>query len=312
MHARLFPGILRAMKAYTHTAYFQAGVKTLAALVARCAMIGICTTSLSVLSDDFQASSPPAPRELRDLMLSVVLSGNDDVPFFNRTLRHDDIVSTYGAKLALLRQVAGPGTMICRGSVTDLEKAVADLNGLSVTFIQYNPEHWAASSHAPQEEIDDPVSAVKRVRALAERHKAKLSFVTDRTLLDKHGEQIAPLVDLFGLQLQRYQNGPLATLQAEARNMVSIVRHGSKTVPIFLQFSVAPPKREVRTTPDGTQREALLRDGEGRKVNAELPLETVLQQIHAVKDMADGIAFLYDPGTREQLKTLITTFRKGE
>ena len=249
-------------------------------------------------------------KTVRDLRLIVVLTRRaGDVDFFNNILRPDDIVFTYGAKVKLLQRITRPKTMFGRGSVAALEKELRKLGSLSVDYIQYNPEQWK-ESHTPKEEIADLVGAVRRIRALAERHKAKLSFTTDHVLLEKYGKQIAPLVDLFGIQLQRYQRDSLETFRAEAARKVAIVRSGSRTVPIVLQLSLAPPKWKVRTMPDGTKKKVYLRDRSGRKLYEPLPTDTVLRQMQAVKDLADGIAFLYNEETREALRKLVIRLRR--
>lgn len=248
-------------------------------------------------------------KTVSDLRLIVIATHRaDDVEFFNQILRGDDIIFTYGAKVELLRKVTKPMTMIGRGSISFLEKELKKLKGLKVDYIQYNPEQWK-ESHTPKEEIVDLVDSVRKARFLAQQYKAKLSFVTDHILLEEFGERIAPIVDMFGIQMQRYQRESLKVFRKEAERKVAIVRRGSKTVPVILQLSLAPPKWKVKVMPDGPRKKVLLRDKRGIKVYEPLSIEVVLKQIDAVKDIADAVAFLYHEGTRARLRELVTELR---
>jgi hypothetical protein len=164
--------------------------------------------------------------------------------------------------------------------------------------------------HTPKEEIENLIDTVRKVRILADRYHVKLSFITDYLLLEKYGEQIAPLVDMFGIQMQRYQREKIDVFRKEVLKKVFIIRRGSKTVPIIIQISLVPPKREERVMLDGTKKKVLLRDEKGHKIYVPIPQEVILQQIQAVKDIVDGIAFLYNEETREDLRQLIFQLRR--
>jgi len=255
-------------------------------------------------------TADPGQRELRRLRLIVVLTKRSgDVEFFDRTLTSDDIVFTYGAKRDLLARITRPRTMFGRSSVAAIEEGLRRLGSVPVDYVQYNPEQWG-DSRTPREEIEDLLGAVRRVRELAEAYGAKLSFTTDHVLLEKYGRGIAPLVDMFGIQLQRYQRDGLEEFREQAARLAAIVRSGSPTVPIFFQISLAPPKWEIRAGRDGATRKVHLRDERGQKVCEALPMQTVLRQIEAIADLADGIAFLYDEGTRGELRRLVAELRE--
>jgi len=273
------------------------------------AILFILFVLLGVLSGISISVGEERHKTIRDLRLIVIATQRAaDIEALNSILREDDIIFTYGAKINLLKRVTKPMTMIGRGSIIQLEKELNKLNGFKVDYINYNPEHWK-ESHTPEEEITNLLNSVRKARLLAQRHKAKLSFVTDHVLLEKFGERIAPLVDMFGIQMQRYQGESLEVFRKEAEKKVAIVRRGSKTVPVFIQLSLAPPKWKMKIMRDGTRKKVLLRDERGKKVYEPLPVEVVLKQIEAVKDIADGIAFLYHEGTRERLRKLVTELR---
>ncbi len=259
---------------------------------------------------------PPAQgkdKTISDLRLIVIATHRaGDIEFLDSILREDDIIFTYGAKVKLLKKVAGPMTMIGRGSVNMLEKELKKLKGVRVDYINYNPEHWRKrrrKSHTPGGETASLLDSVRRARLLADKYKTKLSFITDHATLERYGEKISPMVDMFGIQMQRYQRAPLEEFSRVAKKYVGIVRRGSKTVPVFIQLSLAPPKWEERVMPDGRRKRVLVRDEKGRKVYEPIPLGVVLEQIGAVKDICEGIAFLYDDETRSELRKLISTLR---
>ena len=255
------------------------------------------------------SSALSSSKSISDLKLIVIATHRSgDVDFLNNILRPDDIVFTYGAKVKLLLRVTRPETMIGRGSISSLRKDLKKLKHFRVDYIQYNPEQWK-ESHTPREEIVNIIDAVRKARTLAKQHKAKLSFVTDHILLERYGEKIAPMVDMFGIQMQRYQRDGLETFRREAERKIAIVRRGSKTVPIIIQISLAPPKWREKTMPNGTKKRIIMRDKKGRKVYEPLPLNIVMDQIKAVKDLADGISFLYNEETRDTLRKLISTLR---
>jgi hypothetical protein len=272
--------------------------------------VAFCVALWIFFFDNVTSLAKDRHKTISDLKLIVIVTNKSgDVDFFNDILKTDDIVFTYGAKVKLLKRITKPKTMFGRGSISAIEKELEKLGHFSVDYIQYNPEQWK-DSHTPEEEIVDLPEAVRRVRKLADQHKAKLSFTTDHVLLERYGQQIAPMVDMFGIQLQRYQRDGLERFRAEAARKVAIVKKGSKMVPIIIQISLAPPKWKVRIMPDGTKKKVYLRDNKGRKLYEPLPPDIVLKQIQAIKDLADGIAFLYNEETRDELRKLVTQLRR--
>ena len=254
-----------------------------------------------------------APKNVKNLRLIVIATHEaGDIDFLNRTLKRSDIIFTYGAKMKLLKRITGPKIMIGRSSVGDLEKELKRLKHFKVDYINYNPEHWGRGpkrSHTPSAEIADPIRGVLQARKLAKKYGTQLSFITDHEILEKYGTRIAPMVDMFGIQMQRYQRRSLKEFYEVAAKYVQIIRQGSPTVPVFIQISLAPPVWKEKRLPHGGHKLVLLRDQNGRKIYRPLPLESVLAQIEAVKDLCDGIAFLYNRETRDDLRKLISRLR---
>lgn len=228
----------------------------------------------------------------------------EDAEFFNRVLTRRDIVFTYGLKPWLIERIRGPQRMFSRGSVAKIERELERSKGISFDYINYNPEHWK-ESHTPRSEIENLPEMVKRARELARAKGAKLSFATDFMLLEKYGASIAPYVDLFGVQLQRYQSLGLGELREQARRSLAIIRKGSKEVPVAFQFSLSPPIWETVRGRGGELQRRIARDAAGRKRTARLWAEEVMRQIDAVKDLANGIALIYTPETGAEMRRLV-------
>ena len=248
-------------------------------------------------------------KSVRDLGIIVVGTQKEDVPFLNQVLREDDIVFVYGPKRWLHRVRIRAKLAVSRQSIADLKDALAKLRGVPIAYVNYNPEQWK-SSHTPCEELDHLVEAVQAVRRLADQRGAKLSFGTDYVLLEQYGKRIAPLVDFFGIQLQRFQREPREAFRRAAERLVAIVKRGNPKVPIAFQLSLAPPQFEERVI-RGVRRRVVVRDEKGRKLLTPVRAE-VLERIEAIKDLADYIAFIYTEESRGELRRLLRMLRPAE
>lgn len=69
------------------------------------------------------------------------------------------------------------------------------------TILGYDFEHRAQT---PANEQADPLAAVKRMRALADRYHLSLLFAPDRSFGQATAESVGPLVDRWALQLQLF------------------------------------------------------------------------------------------------------------
>jgi hypothetical protein len=276
--------------------------------------IMIITVLIFCISSSFIAADEDN-KGIEKLLLIVKVFRESDIEFLNSLLKTDDIFFTYGVKPKLLRRINGPKIMITRGSVMAIKKELAKLHNIrnlrnvSIDYVNYNPEHWK-EAHTPKKETENLPLAVREVRKLANEINARLSFVTDHVLLERWGREIAPLVDLFGIQMQRYQRDPLEEFRREAVGQARIVRAGNRDVPIVFQLSLSPPKWKVITTPDGRKKRVYVRDKTGRKVEETVKVEVVLEQIKAIRDIADGIAIIYTEEARNNMRKLIYLLRR--
>jgi len=249
-----------------------------------------------------------AGKDYQGLRRVVKLMNEADAAFFNQKLRPADVVFTYGLKPRLLGKIKGPKRMFSRGSVQAIKAELKKVGKkVSFDYINYNPEHWKAE-RTPKAEQEHLVEAVKEVRKLANKYGTGLSFATDHVLLYKYGREIAPLVDMFGVQLQRFQTEPVEVLRQKAAEMAKIVKTGDRDVPVFFQLSLAPPRWKVVNTRKGKRR-VLMRKADGSKLLVGLKAEEVLRQIEAVQDLADGIALIYSEESRGELRKLLALLR---
>jgi hypothetical protein len=270
-------------------------------------LLGIILINFSILQIGFSKKI----EKNKSLRLSVKLYKQEDVEFYNRVLDENDIIATYGVKPWLLSNIKGPKIMVTRGSLSAIKKELkrAEKFAIHIDYLSYNPEQWK-ETHTPRKEIDNLLEAVKKARKLAEQINAKLSFATDNILLEQYGGKIAPLVDLFIVQMQRYQREPIEEFRQEAIEKFNIIRKGNKKVPIFFQLSLSPPKWKIITKPDGTKKRVHMRTKEGKKLLEPLKAEVVLRQIEAIKDLADGIALIYTEESRDEVKKLLLLLKQ--
>ena len=242
--------------------------------------------------------------ETENLELLVGISAVEDAVFFNEVLDEDDIVFTYGPKVNLLKEINTSLIAFGRQSAADLENDVQRLYDLSIDYINYNPEQ-CITSNTPPEEIDNIFESINRARELADEYNEKLSFGTDTYLLEKYGTEIAPLVDLFGIQVMRLQLRPVEKYHEGVTAKVEIVRNGSESVPLYAMLSLEPPLLEIKITTRGDTVYVPVIDNNGEKTTTPVTAEEVLEKIEAIEDMVDGIALLYTDETKDEMKKLL-------
>jgi len=265
--------------------------------------------NITISCDSSPVDSIDLAAESNHLGIIIGISIEEYASFFNGSLRENDIVFTYVAKLNLLQEISGPQISIGRQSIFDLQVDLERLDSLTLNFVNYNPEQ-SDSSHTTQEELDDLFAAINEARALATAYNAQLSFGTDQVLLELYGTEIAPLVDLFGVQMMRYQTDSSDIFLDEMQKNINIVRSGDLLVPIYIQLAFNPPIWERKIGPNGEIIRIPIINEDGTKMTTQFTAEKVLSQIYLVKDFADGIALLYSDETKEEMKKLIRLLRE--
>lgn len=100
-------------------------------------------------------------------------------------------------------------------------------------IIGYDFEHWPQT---PADEQRDPLVAVKRMRALADRYHVRLLFAPDRN----YGQQlagvgIAAYIDVWALQLQQFDGSDQTYTYADP--IINAIRATNPTIRVSMQFS---------------------------------------------------------------------------
>jgi len=233
-----------------------------------------------------------------DLKLLPLIFRREDAEFFNKYLNSDDVVAAYAGHAELLRYISKPKRLLVAPSIERLQKALQKLEGIRIDYINYNPEIYI-SHNTPPEEIENLVETVMRIREICDGVGAKLSFTPDKWLLEKYAREIAPLVDMFGIQIQRYQRRE--DFEGITKRLLNFVKEANPEVKIIVQISMAPPLFKD---------DKLLRDKSGKKILKPISIEKILMQMESLREFVYGVAILYTEETSENLKNLIIYLRR--
>ncbi|MBI2566267.1 MAG: hypothetical protein HYV63_04450 [Candidatus Schekmanbacteria bacterium] len=254
-------------------------------------------------------SGPPLRAEPQHLPLILGLCGGQaTVDRYDDLLTEADGVFYWGGKLSLVRPLPKAKTLVSFMSIEQIRQAREKLREARVDFVSFNPEQWRASKTPPEDYADLP-AAVGRARKLTDELKTRLAFCPDNVLLEKDGERVAPLVDLFTVQLQRFQVDPAPDFRSAAARLIAMVRKGAAHVPVYAQLSMAPARWETRQRPDGTVQRIHLRAPGGRKALAPLTAAEVLAQVAQLRDLVDGLVFLCPEDNGTELRKVVLALR---
>lgn len=182
-------------------------------------------------------------------------------------------------------------------SLSEFKKALEKLKSTPIDYINYNPEVFTTHK-TPPEELNDLVGTVKNFHLICDKLGAKLSFVPDKAILKKYTQVIAPLVNMFGIQIQRYQRGRNFLITPES--LIRMVREVNPDIPIFIQVSMSPPVWKG---------EKLLRDERGKNLLKPMKAEEVLKQIEYFKNLVEGGSHSLYQGNSCGDEKLILMFR---
>lgn len=243
----------------------------------------ICGVIVCLLTFNFSIHA----KSFKNLLLAIPLwagdsaMGPDYVAEWNNYLKDGDIIFIKGnpTTIRLLKEIKKGKRAIIRQSIADIEKDIAFLKaeGIRFEYICYNPEDWP-TSHTPEEEKKDVVSAVKKVRAIAKKYGVGLIIVTDtKKTLPMYGSQMAQYADIFAIQFQDYQFLPNNEFRKKVVAAVSIIKKSNPNIPIIAQISINPPQRGVK--------------GMGKN-EVPVTVEEMLSKVSAIEDIIDGVGFL--------------------
>lgn len=218
----------------------------------------------------------------------------DEIAFFNENLLPEDGVAAFAGKSDLLGSLVTRRKFVSGPSVASLVRALE--SGIDVDYVCYNPETYSRHG-TPQEELRDLAGALGRLRPLAEKHDAALGIVPDRFILEEEGEQLAPLVDLFGIQAQRYQTWESKRFLSELREKIERIRHANPEAVMVVQLSTSPPLCH----PDGDCE----RDETGEKIHIDQTAEEMRERMRLIEPYVDGLVLLYTESTLDVMKQLV-------
>jgi hypothetical protein len=185
-------------------------------------------------------------------------------------------------------------------SIPEMETTLQAIAGTPLDYIAYNPESYKTHG-TPQSELDDLPAAVASARQIADAAAAKLAFVPDGPLLSSDGARIAPLVDMFGIQVQRFQLETPGEFRTAVETGVATVRGVDPDVPVVIQLFMAPPVYGEDGKP--------VRDENGNKVYRAVPAEDVIASMESIADLVQGVAIDYDEATVGEMKRLVEMLR---
>ncbi len=233
-------------------------------------------TAVATTEPTTAATVPPAPTPLPGAPFWGVRMAPPLVDWFNQTAGPRDVATVIPEQIALLAQIMVGRKQVLFTSVDEAETLVPTMAD-KIDIIGYNPEHWAAT---PADEQDDLVTAVRRMRALADEYDLTFSLGPDRGFAQTFGAETVVYADQFALQSQRLQ-ADAAQFQGFTDPLIQELRRANPDVQIVLQ---------VRTEGDMADLYAL---------------------IQSLTERVDGLAILYMPTTVDKMKELVTAVQTG-
>jgi hypothetical protein len=223
-----------------------------------------------------RAKSGSAAGRLSDLSITIGITPGS-IDWFNRNARPTDIAAFFGPSVSLIDQVTAGQKIVLYPSVATAEQEVPTLAG-KINMIGYDIEHWPQT---PKDEQADPVAALKRMRALADKYGLKLGVGPDRAYALQYGAQFALYVDQFTLQLQKLQTNNVA-LQSFAMPLIDQIHQANSKVRIIVQ---------LRT---------------------DAGVDGLIQTADSIKNQIDVVGVLFTPQTLGVVQDFVTQLRSGQ
>ena len=187
---------------------------------------------LAVLLTSSRLVSPWAAhaRQPKEITFGVRINSNT-LAWFNRVARPIDVANIHSQDISMLDQITAGRRQVLFASVAEAERMVPALAG-KINVIAYDLEHWPAT---PAGEQADPVGAVKRLRALADKYDLAVALGPDRRFTAEYGAEMAPYVDEYVLQVQRLQADP-QSLFGFVTPLIQELRRANPQVRIVIQL----------------------------------------------------------------------------
>jgi hypothetical protein len=211
-----------------------------------------------------------------DLWIDLRL-GPPLIPIYNESARSADIARVdHPNQIGQLRQIENGRKMVIFKSVEETQQLLPDIAN-EIDIIGYNLEHTPGT---PQSDQADPLGSVEVMRALADEYDLQLALGPDHDFVLSHGVELAPLVDIFVLQIQRQQTDP-RTVAAYVEPTVPLLREANPDLEISVQ---------VRTEGD---------------------VQELVELIESLDADLDGVSILTSPDTVDVAEELVAALRPG-
>lgn len=188
-------------------------------------------------------TGPTPTGKTLEIPLGIGIWDADNVAFFNRYAREQDVIAARLPFMDLLNDVEIGQKMLVLGprdeEATDISSVIAEAKAKGVTMLGYNLE-----TALPKEEL---TSKEKEMQATASEDGLLYAFAPTLRKLSNHYDDFARHADIIVLQSQRFQT----TKEYEERveELIGRIRSASPETQVWVQVSVNPPeKRDV--TPD--------------------------------------------------------------
>jgi hypothetical protein len=220
------------------------------------------------------SAGPQQAASLEDLWIDMRI-GPPLISLFNEAAQAGDIARVdHPSQVEQLSEIEDGRKLVIFKSVEETEQFLPDIAG-EIDIIGYNLEHGQTT---PENEKNDPVAAIQKMRELADEYGLELAFGPDHDFALSHGVQMAPYADIFVLQIQRQQTNP------------EIVNDFVE--PLVPQLRQANPDLQVSV-----------------QVRTEGSVDEIIKLLEDLKEYLDGVSILTSPDTVDVAWELTTALR---
>jgi hypothetical protein len=237
----------------------------------------IAVSLLSGLMPPLPAAAMTSQAKLAELPLTFPVQSTEIATYFNQIARPQDIAAFPVAHIRLLPEVTAGQKRIGFASWAEAEGQLPGLTG-QIEIVAYNAEHW---KQTPKEEQKNLPATVQRAAEFAHAQGFQFMFSPDRRFAQEHVSEVAPYVDIIGLQGQRLQEDPQA-FAAWMNEMISAARASNPEVQIYAQVGAT-----------------------------QGPAPQMLAALQAVAGEIDGISVWSTPKTFDTLKEFVSLLREN-
>jgi len=215
-----------------------------------------------------------------DIPLAIGIQDSDNVAFFNRYAREQDVIAARSAFMDLLKDVEIGQKMLMLSPrdepLTDVGPLISEAKAIGITMLGYNLETALMREELVGGEIE--------MQRLANENELSYAFGPTLLKLSQYYDDFARHADILVLQSQRYQTTP--EYEATVEELIDKIKSVNPEVKVWVQVSVNPPEK-----PDVT-------------------LEEVIRDIQLVADKADLIWIYFGPNTAPMMEEVFRRLRQ--